>query len=172
MATEGMARTYAQAIFEKAVEGWLTPLKAIQSAIAKENLYEKLDDASVAFPQKQAWIKQIMPANTAPEAQNLVALLVSKNEAHLLPGIIAEFESNLQRGPARPTARITSAVEFIAADRKTLEEKLSRQFGAGLEFQYVTDASLLGGVIVRVGDKVIDGSVAGKLAALKEKLTS
>ncbi|MEW5719710.1 MAG: F0F1 ATP synthase subunit delta, partial [Chloroflexota bacterium] len=55
-------------------------------------------------------------------------------------------------------------------EKSALEARLRAPFGDDLAFEYSVDAQILGGIIVRVGDKVIDGSVAGKLAELKEKL--
>jgi F-type H+-transporting ATPase subunit delta len=70
------------------------------------------------------------------------------------------------------TARVTSAVELTADQRARLEEKLRKQYGGELAFDYRTDESILGGVVVRIGDVVIDGSIAGKLQAMKQKLES
>ncbi|MBS1253739.1 MAG: ATP synthase subunit delta [Anaerolineales bacterium] len=67
-------------------------------------------------------------------------------------------------------ARITSAVQLTEEERSRLEQSLGRRFGDDLQFEYRVDDSILGGVIVRVGDRVIDGSVASKLAALRERL--
>ncbi len=172
MAKEGMARTYAQAIFEKTVEDWIIPLRTIQAGIASQGLAEKLDDAATAVATKQTWLKKVIPANTAPNVQNFLALLASKNDVHLLGNVIAEFERYSRRGPERPIARVTSAIALQDAEKKSLEAKIGKQFGGGLEFEYQADASLIGGVVVRVGDKVIDASVAGKLSALRKKLAS
>ncbi len=172
MAEERMARTYAQAIFDKAVESWMSPLKTINAAIARENLTGQLDDSQLAFAKKEELLRKVVPANAATEVQNLVKTLVKENDVHLLPDVIVEFQRFIVRGPDRPVARVASAVELKADEKKSLEAKLEKQFGEGLEFAYAVDAGLLGGVVVRVGDKVIDGSLAGRLAALKEKLTS
>lgn len=170
MADERLAQTYAQALFEQAVSNWLTPLKQVAASLAQSNLVAQLDDANIAFAQKQELLKQVVPANSAPQVQNLVSLLVSKNQAHLLPQVVAEFERHAQRTPTSAVAQVTSAVALTDAERHSLEAKMRAQFGKETAFNYAVDASLMGGMIVRVGDKVIDASVAGKLAALKEKL--
>lgn len=170
MADERLAQTYAQALFEQAVSNWLAPLKQVSASLTQSGLTGKLDDAAVAFSQKQELLKSVVPANTAPQVQNLVSLLVSKNQAHLLPQVVAEFERYAQRSPASAIAHVTSAVALTDAEKQSLETKLRAQFGKETVFEYALDASILGGMIVRVGDKVIDASVAGKLAALKEKL--
>lgn len=170
MADERLAQTYAQAIFEKALADWLAPLKGAAAALARDGLAQKLNDAGTTFSQKQELLRSILPADASVAVQNFLLLLVSKHQVHLLPQVVAEFEQYAQRGTAGARAKITSAVPLTDAEKQAVEPKLRMQFGQGLGFDYAIDPTILGGVIVRVGDKVIDGSVAGKLAALKEKL--
>ena len=168
MAKEDIAHTYAQAVFDQAVEGWEESLKSVSASLAKAGLFEKLDNAATPFTKKEELLRGVLPANA--HAQNFVKLLASKNHTHLLPQIIAEFDRRAQHGAASRLAQVTSALELKADEKRALEQKLRAKFGAETGFEYVVDSEILGGVIVRVGDKVIDGSVAGKLAALKEKL--
>jgi ATP synthase F1 delta subunit len=67
---------------------------------------------------------------------------------------------------------VTTTVELTKEERQKLETKLRSQYGADLAFEYRIDPSILGGVVVRIGDIVIDGSVSGKLAVLKQKMES
>ncbi|MBI5652114.1 MAG: ATP synthase F1 subunit delta [Chloroflexi bacterium] len=170
MADERVVQAYAQALFEEAVANWLTPLKSVAASLAKAGLAQQLDDKVLAFAQKQEMLKALVPANAAPQVQNLVSLLVSKNQVHLLPAVVAQFERFAQRGAVGAVAQVTSAVALTDAERVALEPKMRAQFGSEIAFEYAVDANLIGGMIVRVGDKVLDASVAGKLAALKEKL--
>ena len=170
MANERLAQTYAQAIFDQAMANWLTPLKTIAASLARAGVTEQLDNASLEFSKKQELVRAHLPPNTPIEAQNLVSLLASKNHVHLLPQVIAEFERYTQRTTAGARALVTSAVPLIDAEKSALETKLRAQFGDALTFEYIVNQDILGGLTVRVGDQVIDGSVAGKLAELKEKL--
>jgi F-type H+-transporting ATPase subunit delta len=170
VANERLAQTYAQAIFEQAMADWLTPLKTIAASLARAGVIEQLDSAGLEFSKKQELLRPLLPPDTSAEAQNLVSLLVSKNHVRLLPEVIAECERYAQRAAAGKRATITSAVPLIIAEKSALETKLRAQFGSDLAFEYVVNPDILGGMIVRVGDQVIDGSVAGKLAELKEKL--
>lgn len=170
MAHERLAQTYAQAAYEQALARWLTPLKAITSALARSGLSEQLDDMTVDFSKKQELLRPLFDANAPIEVQNLVLLLASKNHVHLLPHIIAEFERYAQRTTLGTRARVTSAVPLLDAEKSALEAKLRAHFGDDVIFDYTVDPAIIGGVIVRVGDKVIDGSVAGKFAEMKEKL--
>jgi F-type H+-transporting ATPase subunit delta len=170
VAYERLAQTYAQAAYEQALANWLAPLKAIAASLARAGITEQLDDLTVDFAKKQELARALFDANTPTEIQNLVYLLASKGHVHLLPRIIAEFERYAQRATLGTRARVTSAVPLLDAEKSTLETKLRAQFGDDLIFDYTVDPAIIGGVIVRVGDKVIDGSVAGKFAEMKEKL--
>jgi F-type H+-transporting ATPase subunit delta len=170
VATERLAQTYAQAIFDQAMAEWLVPLKTIAALLARSGISGQLDNAGLEFSKKQELVRPLFPPNTSADVQNLVLLLASKNHIHLLPQVIAEFDRYAQRTPTGASARITSAVPLTDTEKNTLETKLRVQFGNDLTFDYIVEPNILGGMIVRVGDKVIDGSVAGKLAELKEQL--
>ena len=77
-----------------------------------------------------------------------MSLLASKNEAHLLPSIIDEFDRYATRGSLRAAARTTSAVPLTDQEKAALEKKLRARYGSDLEFEYVVDPSILGGVVV------------------------
>jgi ATP synthase F1 delta subunit len=67
---------------------------------------------------------------------------------------------------------VTSAVPLTSAEEDALRAKLLDRFGPDLEFQFDVDTSLIGGIYLRVGDQVVDGSIAGKLAALRDRLAA
>ena len=170
MANERPSQVYAQVVFDKAMASWLDPLKAVAAALAKSGLTQQLDDAGLAFPKKQELLRPLLPANATGEVQNFIFLLASKNEIHLLPEVIRAVESYAQRSASVVMTQVTSAVPLTDSEKRTMETQLRKQFGAEAAFEYAVDPAILGGIVVRAGDKVIDGSVAGKLAALKEKL--
>ena len=170
MANERPSEIYAQAVFEKAVASWLEPLNVIAASLADSGLIDKLDEPGIPFSKKQEMLQPVFPADAGTEVRNFLFLLASKNEVNLLPEIVKEFDRYVRRTEVVEAAKITSAVPLLDAEKQALETKLRKQFGGDIIFDYGIDPTLLGGVVVRAGDKVIDGSVSGKLAALREKL--
>lgn len=168
MATEQLPGSYAQAIFQQATEDWLTPLRHVAGSTKPADI-EALDNPALPFSEKLKVLQRVLPPNASERFKNFMSLLASKNEAHLLPSIIDEFDRYATRGSLQ-AARTTSAVPLTDQEKAALEGKLRARYGADLAFEYVVDPSILGGVVVRMGDKVIDGSVSGKLSALREKL--
>ena len=172
MAKEQLAHSYARALFDEALENWRTSLKSLSAGIAGSGLAAKLDNPSTSFAEKEKLLQQAAPKEMSQEVRNFVHLLASKNHMHLLPEILAEFDHFAEQGPSHRVAQVTSAVALTDSEKLALEKKIRSQFGGDVGFDYSIKAEILGGVIVRVGDKVLDGSVASKFTALKEKLAS
>ncbi|MBI5032646.1 MAG: ATP synthase F1 subunit delta [Chloroflexi bacterium] len=169
MANEGLALTYARAVFEEAMMQWLNPLKTVAASL-KPEVIAKLDDNALAFSKKQELLRPLLPSNTPKPVENFIFLLASKGDVHLLNQVINDLDRYAKREAFGVTAKVTSAITLTDGEKSAIESKMRAQFGKDLAFDYVVDPAILGGVVVRVGDKVIDGSVAGKLAALQEKL--
>jgi F-type H+-transporting ATPase subunit delta len=74
------------------------------------------------------------------------------------------------RGQRGTEAEVWSAVELLPAERQTLEAALHRRYGDAIPIRYHVEPSILGGVIVRVGDRYVDGSLATKLGQLRQQL--
>lgn len=169
MANEQLAQNYAQAIFEQATADWLTPLKQVAQSLKPADV-EALDDPGLEFAKKQDLLQRSVSPGTPVEVRNLLALLASRNQMYLLPNVVSEFDRYSRKNVLRDVARVTSAVALNDNEKRQLESKLRGLYGADIDIEYLVDQSILGGVIVRLGDKVIDGSVSGRLAALREKL--
>jgi F-type H+-transporting ATPase subunit delta len=106
-------------------------------------------------------------------AQSLYHAAVKELSAAHDPALQHEVLKQLEemiRGGDQGAALITSAVELTADEKPVLESKLRAKFARLLTFEYRVDPSLLGGVVAKVGDKIIDGSLASKLNALQEVL--
>jgi len=164
--------TYSQALFELAFEDWLEELQAAWKNLEEDaETVVAVDDSSVPFEERKARLDAHLPDNLSAKTRNFLYLLASNNDLHLLNDIIREFD-NIVRGQKarRQLAQVTSAVPLTKEEQQSLETTLGKRFGADLLFRYDVDPSVLGGIRVRIGDRVIDGTVAKKIEALKEQL--
>ena len=171
MRKDTLTQSYAQAAYGAATDAWLQTLAAIRDALEEDpKLMASLRDPGLDLQRKQGLVRQVVPSGATQEMHNFVSVLLSRNDIGLLPEIIEQFRQLATHGPKARLVQVTSAVPLADEDRDALAAKLAEQFGANLELEYHVEPSLLGGLVVRVGDKVIDASVAGKLNALREQL--
>jgi F-type H+-transporting ATPase subunit delta len=98
--------------------------------------------------------------------------LVSKGRHMLLPQIVAEYYNLLDEAEGRVHARVTVARAQSEADEAALTAQLSRALGKQVVPHVAVNPAILGGVIVKVGDTVMDGSVRRRLALLRGRLTA
>ncbi|HPL30036.1 MAG TPA: F0F1 ATP synthase subunit delta, partial [Anaerolineae bacterium] len=97
---------------------------------------------------------------------------IDPSQADLLKRLVSEVGA-LTRGrqPHRPGIIVRTAVPLAPAERTELEQVLARRFGTGQPVTFAVDPTVLGGVWLRVGDRIIDGSLRGRLEALRKQLT-
>ena len=173
MSVQARPQDYAVAIYDLALEPWLRNLGDIQKVVQSDAaLRADLDDTGLSTREKLERLIHAMPTEVSGEIRKFLGTLLEAGQFDQLDTILLEFDRLAQRRPERTLAHVTSAVPLTEAERESMRAKLTERFGSDLETQFEVDASLLGGVYLRVGDQVIDGSVAGKLAALRDRLTA
>lgn len=173
MSAQARPEDYARAIYDLALELWMRQLAAIQEALAGDSgLRAAANDTNQSVDDRLKLLAAATPEPLSGDARKFVGTLLAAGQLGQLDHILAEF-GRLVRGRAeRRVAHVASAVPLTSAEQESLRQRLYRQFGSDLEFDFAVDPALLGGVRLRVADQVIDGSVAGKLAALRERLTT
>lgn len=172
MSPQARPQEYAAAIYELALEPWTKQLVAVQSAIRRDPaLRATMYDPAVPAREKLERLATAVPRLDA-EVRRFVGTLLENQQVDELGAVLAEFERLVARRPALTRARIVTAVPMTEEEKTRLRSRLVARFGSDLDFQFDVDESVLGGVYVRVGDRVIDGTVAGKLAALRERLVA
>ncbi len=167
------ANSYAQAILGAMVERWQDALTSASTAIAGDGkLVALVGDGSKSVAEKEKALGKVLPADTPAEIHNLLKILIQEGDLDLIPQISSALShaASGQRAPIK--AEISSAAELTEADQQKLRGSLTEQYGEGLVFTFRVDPSLMGGLRVRVGDHLIDTSVASRLAKLRESVVS
>ena len=166
---------YAQAVFQIALERdeldvWLGDLEVLAVAVDNSEFSGLLNAPQVPTASKIAVIKQALGDTVGPLALNLLSILASRNLAHLVPGILDEYGRtvNAHRGIER--AEVVTAVTLNAQEQEKVEELLEGIVGMKVRLSSFVEPRILGGLIARVGDRVIDGSVRTKLEEMRRSI--
>jgi F-type H+-transporting ATPase subunit delta len=172
MTTGDRAHNYATAFYEATFERLLGSLSAAAQALAQQPaLLQKLQATDVEFADRQAALDAVLVDGADPMARNLLYTLLQHGDLPMLGEVITLLRARMQQATAGPTpVEVTTASPLAPDQRQALEAKLLGQYGGNLAYEYKVDSAILGGMIIRVGDKLIDGSVASRLAALKQTL--
>ncbi len=176
MLEKAVARRYAQAFFAIAREKNLVDkleaeLKTVVDTI-NDNLELKrvMDHQLVSPEEKKAIIDKVLAQEISEITINFLSIVIEKYRATYIPAIYEEFVNYANESRNMVDAQVKSAVELTDADLSTIKAKLAAVTGKTVRVQAVVDPGLLGGVTVRIGDKVIDGSLAARLNKLKDNL--
>jgi F-type H+-transporting ATPase subunit delta len=168
-----LAVQYARAAYQHTTEGWLTDLHAVWDRLAATpGLTDRLDDAGRPFADRQADLDGAIPATLRGDVKNFLYALLKDSHIGLLPDVIADLTRFAERGPETLAAQVTSAVPLTAEEQTAFRQRIAATYGDRVDVAFRVDAAVLGGAIVQVGDKIIDGSVAGKLNALHSRLVA
>jgi F-type H+-transporting ATPase subunit delta len=171
------ARRYADAAFElavrdEAVPQWLEQLERAAQLSRDERLERLLDNPAIPVTQRLAVLDQALGRGTLPPVRNLLGLLLRRGRIKSLPGVAGEFRGLYLRQEGITPATVTTALPLEAEELRAIGERLERQTGGRVELSTEVDAGILGGLIVRLGDRLIDGSVRGRLERLRARLIS
>ncbi len=169
---------YGAAIFEVAkAEGQLERLERELFTVARtfatsNELRDTLTNPQLPIERKQGIIDDLIGGRASTLTVGLVSFVVEVGRAADLPAIIDAFIARAASSRAKVVAEIRSAVPLEPEVLERLAAALSRATGKDLELKVIVDPSVIGGVVARVGDVVIDGSVARRLAMLREVMKS
>jgi F-type H+-transporting ATPase subunit delta len=136
-----------------------------------KDLRTVLASPSVSIARKRAIIKRLSEQlGVHPHVRNFFLVLVDHRRAGIIPEIVAAFDELLDARMGFVRVNVKSAHELSAARTEELGRRFGEISGAKPRVAVEVDPDLIGGVIVRVGSRVYDGSVRGQLAALKRRL--
>lgn len=169
-----LALRYGQAVYEIAeakneFEPWLNDLELLNQVVSDQEISFFLESPKVSMGSKKDILADKV-TEVKPAAVNLVLSLANRGRLGILSDILNDFKRRLDDKRGIAHAQITSAIELSEKDVADIRKKLSEMFIKDVEVSTKVDESLLGGMIARVGDKVIDGSLVRRLNNLKQEI--
>jgi F-type H+-transporting ATPase subunit delta len=172
-----LARPYAKAAFNAALEtgdinAWSTALATLGAIIGSDEVHQFIGNPSITASEKANTLASIAGDDCNEGAKNLLDVLAENNRFPLLEEISEQFE--LLKADHEKSARVIvkSAFSLSDAQQKTLSDKLAKKFDREVTLTVEIDTALIGGVIIKAGDLVIDDSVRGKLSKLADAMNS
>ena len=170
------ARAFADVVFEAHLNAHDVE-KQLNSFVTawreSGDLREVFLDPSFPADQKVAILDKLNARlGMAPQVRNFVAVLIQHDRMNVLDEVLAEYRKEVNQRLGISEVHVTSARPLEADERQGIEQKVAALTGTQVQATYHEDKSLLGGVVVRVGSTVYDGSVRGRLDRLKEQLAS
>ncbi len=176
MLNKSVARRYAEAFFSIAHEAdkiteYQNELgKIIQSIQETEGLLEYFAHPLIPAKEKKEIAKKLFSQAVSEITLNFLMLVLDKKREIYLELIFHEYEEMADEFSNIKKAELISAMAVPEAEVSALAETLSRSTGKTIQLKLTIDPSLLGGVKIRMGDKIIDASIAKKLEMLKKNL--
>lgn len=172
-----VARPYAKAIFQLAKDSgqykkWAALLQVLAIMVQDSQVIALIKAPMVAKVDKVEFIITVMPELFDAEGKNLIVTLVEQERLLLVPEIYALYEQYYAEEQQTITVDVCSATPLDQTQKDMFVIAISKYFKKNVVLQWRADLSLIGGVVVRSGDKVFDGSLRGKLQLLHKELIS
>jgi F-type H+-transporting ATPase subunit delta len=175
-----IASRYARALVEVVLEQKIGPdvarqqLNAIVNAVHEStDLRRVWESPAVSAEQKRAVLDAVVrQIGAAKPVRNFIAILIDHRRIAMLDDVAKQFDSELNAQLGLVEAEISSSRPLSADGQRQLESQLERLTGKKVRATYSSRPELLGGVVVRVGSTIYDGSVRGQLEKMKQDLIS
>ena len=170
-----LARPYAEAIFRLALERktlktWSEMLQLAATVAADPQVAALIDNPRVPRERFVAFFLDVAGKKLDKDAANFIRLLSENHRLALLPEIASLYELLRTQAEGRVEAEVISASAVSDAQLKDIAAALKKRLGRDIDLSTRIDPALIGGIVIRAGDLVIDGSVQGKLRALATHL--
>ena len=174
MARSPTPKRYAQAVFQIAeeqgnIDQWVNDLEETLALIKNEKFRLYLEMPRISLTKKVRAIEESL-VNITPLARNLVALLISRGTLALYPLIVLQYQNFVDNHYGRKRASVTTAITLEDNLQSKIRTQLSDLLGTDVILSTRTEPKVFGGMTIRVGDKLIDGSIRGKFSELRNDL--
>ena len=170
-----LARPYAAAVFKRAKETqatakWSQSLAFMSAVLNNEDISVVVDNPKVNKQRLSALMMDICQGHVNDENENFLKLLVHNNRLSLLPYIAKLFEAYKAEDEGYVEVEVFTAFALSKEAKQDFTITLEKTLGKKIHMNVTVDKSLIGGVLVRAGDRVIDGSIRGRLQHMQKAL--
>lgn len=172
-----LARPYANAVFRLARERnelahWGAMLGTLAGIVADDRVAERLADPTLTAAVSAGLVEDLAGDELDDRGRGLVRLMARNDRLALLPAVAQAFAAMRAEAESTLEVEVKTAFELSQPQIDALSQRLQQRFGRSVEMEIWIEPALIGGVLIRAGDTVIDGSVKGRLARLQEQLLS
>ena len=173
-----LASAYALTLFELAsladsVDPTDESMVSVVSAVRGNlDLREALTDPSVPAETRRSVLREIFGPTVTPEALAIVTLIADRGHVSALGDVARRFREIAEAERGIAVAEITTAIALDDAQRASLSDNLAATLGTPVSLRETVDASIVGGIIVKVAGRVLDGSVVSQLESVRRTLAT
>ncbi|CAN5470740.1 MAG: ATP synthase F1 subunit delta [Chloroflexi bacterium] len=173
---ETAARRYADAAFEigradGTLEVWERDLATLRTALGDEQLRRLVEHPAVPFAEKEKVLRQVAK-NVTAEPLSMALLMVRRGRPGAIDAMVDRFAELVRRERGISLAEVRTARPLDDAQRTAITQRLRELTGDKIEMNEVVDDALIGGISVRIGDRLYDASVRSRLERLRARLTA
>jgi F-type H+-transporting ATPase subunit delta len=172
-----VSKTYGDALFELALEtdrldDMLEEVKAVSQALQEnEELTRLMNHPKIVKEEKIKLIEDIFKGRASDELVGLMRMIVEKDHYNEMDRVFVYFIDQVKEYRHIGTAYVTSAAALSDEQKQAVEKRLLETTDyVRFEMHYETDADLIGGMVIRIGDRVVDSSIKNKLNSLTREL--
>jgi F-type H+-transporting ATPase subunit delta len=170
-----VARRFAEAVMgiavqQGTVDHWLADIRLIGEVFANRRLAFVLREPNIPTQRKELVVRDLLTDKVQHDALNLALVLVHDGLTEAAPRLAQEYEQLYDDYRGQAKATVTTAMPLDAEEREKVARDLQRVTGKRIIMEERVDPSILGGVVARVGDTLIDGSVRRRLGLLREQI--
>ena len=172
------AEVYGEALFDLAVESncvdsWAEQIKTAELAFSENpDFLELLTHPKITKEEKLAVVEAVFKGHVDDAVTGLLTVIVEKSRCAEIPAVFALFLDKVREYRKIGVASVVSATELSAEQKKRIEDKLLSQTKyESFEMKYDIDASLIGGMVIRIGDRVVDASIKSKIERMAASLS-
>ena len=168
-------KRFAQAAFdiaakEEKLDSWITDMNLIKDLFDNEGVLEFFNSPRLPFTKKLELLDILIKEKVSSSSRNMVALLINRNGAEALETIIKEFKAIIDTQNNVARGQIKSVIPLNDKQLLEIKDALQGCIGNELILTNIVDKSIIGGMVARIGDKLIDASLRYKITKMRSDL--